>query len=58
MKVTVVPNRNAIMLTIAYGIAAANGDDAVATAKVAAREPQTRKETTLRWAISYKTKHA
>ncbi|MBT8156092.1 7-cyano-7-deazaguanine synthase QueC [Epibacterium ulvae] len=32
MKVTVVPNRNAIMLTIAFGIAAANGDDAVATA--------------------------
>ncbi len=32
MKVTVVPNRNAIMLTIAYGVAAANGDDAVATA--------------------------
>ena len=32
MKITVVPNRNAIMLTIAYGIAAANGDDAVATA--------------------------
>ncbi len=32
MKVTVVPNRNAIMLTIAYGIAAAQGDDAVATA--------------------------
>ncbi|EEE35920.1 exsB protein [Rhodobacteraceae bacterium KLH11] len=32
MKVTVVPNRNAIMLTIAYGIAAANKDDAVATA--------------------------
>ncbi|WP_050603928.1 7-cyano-7-deazaguanine synthase QueC [Ruegeria sp. 6PALISEP08] len=32
MKVTVVPNRNAIMLTIAYGIAAANGDAAVATA--------------------------
>ena len=32
MKVTVVPNRNAIMLTIAYGIAAANGDEAVATA--------------------------
>lgn len=32
MKVTVVPNRNAIMLTIAYGIAAANGDQAVATA--------------------------
>ncbi|WP_172332104.1 7-cyano-7-deazaguanine synthase QueC [Mangrovicoccus sp. HB161399] len=32
MKITVVPNRNAIMLAIAYGIAAANGDDAVATA--------------------------
>jgi len=32
MKITVVPNRNAIMLTIAYGIAAAQGDDAVATA--------------------------
>ncbi|ATG42438.1 queuosine biosynthesis protein QueC [Phaeobacter piscinae] len=32
MKVTVVPNRNAIMLTIAYGIAAAKGDTAVATA--------------------------
>ncbi|WP_420583614.1 7-cyano-7-deazaguanine synthase QueC [Ruegeria sp.] len=32
MKVTVVPNRNAIMLTIAYGIAAAQGDDTVATA--------------------------
>ncbi|UWP96128.1 7-cyano-7-deazaguanine synthase QueC [Aliiroseovarius crassostreae] len=32
MKITVVPNRNAIMLTIAYGIAAANGDEAVATA--------------------------
>ena len=32
MKITVVPNRNAIMLTIAYGIAAAKGDDAVATA--------------------------
>lgn len=32
MKVTVVPNRNAIMLTVAFGIAAANGDDAVATA--------------------------
>lgn len=32
MKVTVVPNRNAIMLTIAYGVAAAQGDDAVATA--------------------------
>jgi 7-cyano-7-deazaguanine synthase len=32
MKVTVVPNRNAIMLTIAFGIAAARGDEAVATA--------------------------
>ncbi len=32
MKITVVPNRNAIMLTIAYGIAAANGDTGVATA--------------------------
>ncbi|WP_298966947.1 7-cyano-7-deazaguanine synthase QueC [uncultured Roseibium sp.] len=32
MKVTVVPNRNAIMLSVAYGIAAAQGDDAVATA--------------------------
>ncbi|MEL7049845.1 MAG: 7-cyano-7-deazaguanine synthase QueC [Pseudomonadota bacterium] len=32
MKVTVVPNRNAIMLTIAFGLAAANDDDAVATA--------------------------
>lgn len=32
MKITVVPNRNAIMLTIAFGIAAANGDDAVAAA--------------------------
>ena len=32
MKVTVVPNRNAIMLTVAYGIAAAQGDDTVATA--------------------------
>lgn len=32
MRVTVVPNRNAIMLTIAYGIAAAQGDDHVATA--------------------------
>ncbi|MFU8866172.1 MAG: 7-cyano-7-deazaguanine synthase QueC [Rhodobacterales bacterium] len=32
MRITVVPNRNAIMLSIAYGIAAANGDDAVATA--------------------------
>lgn len=32
MRVTVVPNRNAIMLTVAFGVAAANGDDAVATA--------------------------
>jgi 7-cyano-7-deazaguanine synthase len=32
MKVTVVPNRNAIMLAIAYGIASANGADAVAAA--------------------------
>lgn len=32
MKITVVPNRNAIMLTIAYGIASACGADAVATA--------------------------
>ena len=32
MRVTVVPNRNAIMLTVAFGIAAACGDDAVATA--------------------------
>ncbi|SEO09558.1 7-cyano-7-deazaguanine synthase [Paracoccus alcaliphilus] len=32
MRVTVVPNRNAIMLTIAFGIAAAAGDDAVAAA--------------------------
>ncbi|MDH5723380.1 MAG: 7-cyano-7-deazaguanine synthase QueC [Alphaproteobacteria bacterium] len=32
MKITVVPNRNAIMLTIAYGIASAKGADAVATA--------------------------
>ncbi|SMX29228.1 7-cyano-7-deazaguanine synthase [Pelagimonas phthalicica] len=32
MKVTVVPNRNAIMLSIAYGIAAAKGDTGVATA--------------------------
>ena len=32
MKVTIVPNRNAIMLTIAFGIAAAKGADAVATA--------------------------
>ncbi|ASP34928.1 7-cyano-7-deazaguanine synthase QueC [Labrenzia sp. VG12] len=32
MKVTVVPNRNAIMLTIAYGIASSRGAEAVATA--------------------------
>lgn len=32
MKITIVPNRNAIMLTIAYGIAASNGDEAVAAA--------------------------
>ncbi|TRD17833.1 7-cyano-7-deazaguanine synthase QueC [Palleronia caenipelagi] len=32
MRITVVPNRNAIMLAIGFGIAAANGDDAVATA--------------------------
>lgn len=32
MKITVVPNRNAIMLTIAYGIASAQNMDAVATA--------------------------
>ena len=32
MKVTVVPNRNAIMLSIGFGIAAAKGDEAVATA--------------------------
>ncbi|MFV0473489.1 MAG: 7-cyano-7-deazaguanine synthase QueC [Pikeienuella sp.] len=32
MKITVVPNRNAIMLAIAFGVAAANGDEAVATA--------------------------
>ncbi|MFD2740466.1 7-cyano-7-deazaguanine synthase QueC [Sulfitobacter aestuarii] len=32
MRLTVVPNRNAIMLTIGFGIAAANGDAAVATA--------------------------
>jgi len=32
MRITVVPNRNAIMLTIAYGIAAANNAGAVATA--------------------------
>lgn len=32
MRITVVPNRNAIMLAIGFGIAAANGDAAVATA--------------------------
>ena len=32
MRVTVVPNRNAIMLTIAFGIAVAKGADAVAAA--------------------------
>lgn len=32
MKITVVPNRNAIMLAIAYGVASAHGLDAVATA--------------------------
>ena len=32
MKVTVVPNRNAIMLTIAFGVAAAKQADAVAAA--------------------------
>ncbi|MDD3019733.1 MAG: 7-cyano-7-deazaguanine synthase QueC [Alphaproteobacteria bacterium] len=32
MKITVVPNRNAIMLSIAYGLAAAQNLDAVATA--------------------------
>ena len=32
MRITVVPNRNAIMLTIAFGVAAAQGADAVATA--------------------------
>ncbi|SER82449.1 7-cyano-7-deazaguanine synthase QueC [Rhizobium sp. NFR03] len=32
MKATVVPNRNAIMLTIAFGLAAAQGLDAVAVA--------------------------
>ncbi|WP_118136166.1 7-cyano-7-deazaguanine synthase QueC [Oceanicella sp. SM1341] len=32
MRITVVPNRNAIMLAIAFGVAAAAGDDAVATA--------------------------
>lgn len=32
MRITVVPNRNAIMLSIAYGIASAKGLDAVAAA--------------------------
>ena len=32
MKATIVPNRNAIMLTIGYGVAAAAGDAAVAAA--------------------------
>ncbi|MFT4013514.1 MAG: 7-cyano-7-deazaguanine synthase QueC [Paracoccus sp. (in: a-proteobacteria)] len=32
MRVTIVPNRNAIMLAIAFGIAAARGDQAVAAA--------------------------
>lgn len=32
MKATVVPNRNAIMLTVAFGLAAAQGMDAVALA--------------------------
>lgn len=32
MKATVVPNRNAIMLAIAFGVAAADGAEAVATA--------------------------
>lgn len=32
MRITVVPNRNAIMLTVAFGVAAARGDDAVAAA--------------------------
>lgn len=32
MRITVVPNRNAIMLSIAYGIAAAKGMDAVGAA--------------------------
>lgn len=32
MRITVVPNRNAIMLTIAFGVAASRGADAVATA--------------------------
>lgn len=32
MKITIVPNRNAIMLAVAFGVAAAKGADAVATA--------------------------
>ena len=32
MKITIVPNRNAIMLAIAYGLAASKGADRVATA--------------------------
>jgi len=32
MRTTVVPNRNAIMLTVAFGVAATHGDQAVATA--------------------------
>lgn len=32
MRITVVPNRNAIMLTVAFGVAVAQGDEAVATA--------------------------
>jgi 7-cyano-7-deazaguanine synthase len=32
MRITVVPNRNAIMLAIGFGVAAAQGDEAVATA--------------------------
>lgn len=32
MRSTVVPNRNAIMLTVAFGVAVASGADAVATA--------------------------
>ncbi|MEX2479277.1 MAG: 7-cyano-7-deazaguanine synthase QueC [Gammaproteobacteria bacterium] len=32
MRITVVPNRNTIMLAIGFGVAAANGDAAVATA--------------------------
>lgn len=32
MKITIVPNRNAIMLTIVFGVAVAKGADSVATA--------------------------